>query len=138
MGQYYIAVNLDKKQYLHPHRFDDGMKLAEFSMTDGRTMTALALLLADGNGRGGGDVRPEHELIGSWAGDRIVIAGDYADKGKFVDNPEEKVILDDDEPDDEPRTLGELNIATIAMGKWEDISYSVRSVMEAAEMYEGR
>jgi hypothetical protein len=44
------------------------------------TATALFLLLANSNGRGGGDARP-HDLIGHWAGDRILIQGDYAEKG---------------------------------------------------------
>ncbi len=48
-------------------------------------MTALAILLADGNGRGGGDLKSERGIIGSWVGDRIVIAGDYADPGKFME-----------------------------------------------------
>jgi hypothetical protein len=87
MGQYYLIVNLDKKQYLHPHRFGDGLKLLEFGCSATGTLTALAILLADGNGRGGGDLRSENPVIGSWAGDRIVIAGDYADEGKFTGDP---------------------------------------------------
>ena len=51
------------------------------------TLTALAILLANGNNRGGGDLHSDHPIIGSWAGDRIVIAGDYADDGKFTDDP---------------------------------------------------
>jgi len=46
-------------------------------------MAGLAVLLADGNGRGGGDLRSENPIIGSWAGDRVVIAGDYADEGNW-------------------------------------------------------
>jgi hypothetical protein len=42
------------------------------------------VLLADGNGRGGGDLHSEHPIIGSWSGDRIVVAGDYADENKFL------------------------------------------------------
>ena len=84
MGQYYYVVNLDKRQYLHPHKFCDGLKLLEFGCSMEGTMTGLAILLADGNNRGGGDLRSEHPIIGSWAGDRIVIAGDYADPHKFV------------------------------------------------------
>ena len=79
MGQYYKIVNIDKKQFLHPHTFGDGLKLLEFGCSAPGTMTALAVLLADGNNRGGGDLRSDHPLIGSWAGDRIVVAGDYAD-----------------------------------------------------------
>lgn len=79
MGQYYYVINIDKKQYLHPHRFGDGLKLLEFGCSGNGTMTALAILLADGNGRGSGDLHSDKAIIGSWAGDRIVIGGDYAD-----------------------------------------------------------
>lgn len=85
MGQYYIIVNLDKKQYLRPTAFGDGLKLMEFGASSAGTMLALAVLLASGNGRGGGDLHcPEDTpLVGSWAGDRIVITGDYADNGLY-------------------------------------------------------
>lgn len=84
MGQYYKIVNVKKRQYLNPHMFNDGMKLMEFGMSAGGTLTALAVLLADGNGRGGGDLNSDNDIIGSWAGDPIVVAGDYADPGKFL------------------------------------------------------
>ena len=84
MGQYYLVVNLDKRQYLHPHDCLDGMKLMEFAGGNCGTMACLVVLLADGNGRGGGDLDSDDPLIGSWAGDRIVVAGDYADDGKFL------------------------------------------------------
>ncbi len=83
MGQYYRIVNLDKREYIKPHDFAEGAKLLEFGCDGGSTMTALAILLADGNGRGGGDLKSDDPIIGSWAGDRIVIAGDYADPGKW-------------------------------------------------------
>jgi hypothetical protein len=87
MGQYYLIVNLDKKQFLHPHKCGDGLKLLEFGCGGIGTLTALAILLADGNGRGGGDLHSQHPVIGSWAGDRIIITGDYADDGKFTNDP---------------------------------------------------
>ena len=84
MGQYYKIVNLDKREYLHPHNFGDGAKLWEFGSSGMGTMFGLALLLANGNGQGGGDFqvrRPEDlELVGRWAGDRIVVVGDYANE----------------------------------------------------------
>ena len=91
MGQYFKIVNLDKKQFLNPHAFGNGLKLCEFGASV--TMMGLAALLSDGNGRGGGDLHvPEDNpfagMVGSWAGDRIVITGDYADEGRFTDNPE--------------------------------------------------
>ena len=81
MGQCYRIVNIDKKEYLNPYVFGDGAKLLEFGSSGSGTMCALACLLANSNNRGGGDLRSENPLIGSWAGDRIVIAGDYAIKG---------------------------------------------------------
>ena len=112
MGQYYFIVNLDKKEFIRPHRFDDGLKLMEFGCSGEGTMTALAILCADGNGLGGGDIcrtvtgktriksceeishswerdGKQHHIVvpkiaGRWAGDRIVIAGDYAEPGSHM------------------------------------------------------
>lgn len=86
MGQSYYIVNVDKEQFIRPHKFGDGYKLLEFGPSGHGTMLALSVLLADGNGRGGGDLQGVEDLdiVGSWAGDRIVIAGDYADGGHFV------------------------------------------------------
>jgi hypothetical protein len=89
MGQYYKIVNIKKKQYIKPDTFGDGSKLMEFSMSASGVLAGLAILLADGNGRGGGDLHSENDIIGSWAGDNIVIAGDYADAGKFVKEPDQ-------------------------------------------------
>ncbi len=83
MGQYHYVVNLDKRQFLMPHRFGDGLKLLEFASSSYGTLAALALVLAastdGGQGRGGGDPHEPHPLIGSWAGDRLAIVGDYAE-----------------------------------------------------------
>ena len=82
MGQYHIIVNLDKKQYIQPWDFDNGAKLMEFGASGwGSAANALCVLLAEQSaqgGRGGGDMRYDNGLVGSWAGDRITIAGDYA------------------------------------------------------------
>ena len=82
MGQYHYIVNLTKKEFLHPHHLDDGLKLREFS-SGGLSIQGLTLLLASSNGLGGGDFRISEEfdhISGRWAGDQIVIAGDYDDK----------------------------------------------------------
>ena len=86
MGQYYKVVNTTKKQVMIPHSFGSGAKLMEFSSDSMSIMQGLAVLLADGNGRGGGDLGSSNSIVGSWAGDQIVVAGDYADEGKFVDD----------------------------------------------------
>ena len=76
MGQYYLVVNLDKKQYMCNHDFGGNIKLCEHG---DMILDCLVALLADGNGKGGGDIRSENPIIGSWAGDRIMFAGEYAD-----------------------------------------------------------
>jgi len=120
MGQYYRVVNLDKKQFLRPHAFGNGAKLMEFGSSAQGTMTALAVLLASGNGRGGGDARSDNSLIGSWAGDRIVITGDYADEGLFVTLTEEEVVRwAAKEGESDPN---EHNLYSVATVLYEDIS----------------
>lgn len=89
MGQYYYVVNMDKQQYLHPHRFDDGLKATELA-SGYNTMRALALLLTRSDEGGGGDFRNDNMgIVGSWAGDKIWIVGDY-DSSKLYEkcNPE--------------------------------------------------
>ena len=65
MGQYYKIVNVKKKQYLTPHTFGDGAKLMEFGMSANGVLAGLAILLADGNGRGGGDLNSDNPIVGS-------------------------------------------------------------------------
>jgi hypothetical protein len=78
MGQYHKVYNLDKQEFIHPHRINNGLKLYEQVGHISSTSTALFALLANSNAQGGGDF-PAHDLIGRWAGDRILIQGDYAD-----------------------------------------------------------
>jgi hypothetical protein len=112
MGQYYYVVNLTKKQFIDPSAFNDLLKLCEFVPYGKGTMMALGVLLCSGNGQGGGDilsnafVKEEKKyikkeittypdvskfnspLFGSWAGDQIVIAGDYDEHGKYLTETE--------------------------------------------------
>lgn len=69
---------------------DCGIKLMEQVGFEKSPADALFLLLANSNGRGGGDAQP-HPLVGSWAGDKIVVQGDYAEPGDkgFIDNTNE-------------------------------------------------
>lgn len=90
MGQYHVVVNLTKREFLNPHKMGDGLKLMEMS-GDGGVATALVVLLAVSNGRGGGDA-PEtridgERIAGRWGADRIVVVGDYAERGDFRVRP---------------------------------------------------
>lgn len=97
MGQYYLICNLDKRQVLSPSQFGSGQKLKEFGYDGNSVLLGLALLTASGNGRGGGDIcrtvrnragkflRIEvPEISGTWAGDRIVTAGDDGPPCQYV------------------------------------------------------
>ncbi len=105
MGQYWKVVNLDKREYVMPHRLGSGLKLWEQLANSPGTGEALIVLCAAmPEARGGGDfdldsnwhgpervdmsregpVVPEyqeiaHRTIGRWAGDRIALVGDYAE-----------------------------------------------------------
>ena len=79
MGQYWIPVNLDKREYVDPHKLGTGLKLWEQIANHPSTGVALLILCAAmPEARGGGDLEPD-PIIGRWAGDRIAIIGDYAE-----------------------------------------------------------
>jgi len=90
MGQYHCIVNLDKHEFLNPWDMGEGAKLMEWGYGSGTMLTALAILLAVSNGRGGGDYHADEqdpslgEWVGRWGGDRIAVVGDYAEDGDLA------------------------------------------------------
>ena len=86
MGQYHRIVNTTKKEFLHPHKMGAGLKFLEWTFSE-NYMTAFALLLSADNGKGLGDHKAHvggGTIAGSWAGDNIVIAGDYGEENVEV------------------------------------------------------
>jgi hypothetical protein len=67
MGQYYRPVSIEKSENVYSHDYKMGMKLMEHSWVPNEFVRAVESLIAEG---------------GRWFGDRIVWAGDYADKEK--------------------------------------------------------
>lgn len=90
MGQYHKVYNIDRKEFIHPHSIDCGLKLVEQMGFRGSTADALFLLVANSNGRGGGDVG-YHHMVGRWAGDRIVVQGDYSEVDDKAHIPEDQL-----------------------------------------------
>ena len=82
--QFHLIVNLDKQEYLDPDAFGDGRTLLEFASGSSFVLTALAWLCAEDNGKGDGDA-PADPLVGSWARDRVVVAGDYGSVDPLLD-----------------------------------------------------
>lgn len=106
MGQYWLPVNLDKKEFIDPHKLGVGLKLGEQLGSGHGTPDAMFILLAAmKERRGGGDfdwdtnyygpertmahhsgapVEEEYNVvakrtIGRWVGDRVAVIGDYAE-----------------------------------------------------------
>ena len=80
MGQYHLTVNLDKKEFLMPHKLGVGLKLREQTGIGNSIPDALFMLLVCSNGKGGGDFQDnQNNVVGRWAGDRIAVVGDYAE-----------------------------------------------------------
>jgi hypothetical protein len=119
MGQYHIVINLDKKEFIHPHEIGNGLKLHEQCGWRYSTATVLTMLLAASNGRGGGDFS-EHPLVGSWAGNRIAFIGDYAE---VTDIPGE------DAPSIYNQCSYNHKVSSKESQKWKNISSRVREMM---------
>ena len=83
MGQYFVAVNLDRREFVHPWQVGSGAKLWEICANP--MAGALAYLLRQSSQTGGGDIAdPESaEHAGRWAGDRVILVGDYDDSGFY-------------------------------------------------------
>src|SRR5438309_11765271 len=89
MGQYFTAINLDKKEMVCPWCVGDGAKLWEWAANSKGAIFTLLLRKSDEGG--GGDFYGYHKgcdeggpircalspITGRWAGDRIALVGDY-------------------------------------------------------------
>jgi hypothetical protein len=62
VGEYWKPINVTKREYLHPHDFDCGMKLCEWSCPGSPVMSAMGQLMASGR----------------WSSDDLIVFGsDY-------------------------------------------------------------
>ncbi|PJI06559.1 MULTISPECIES: hypothetical protein [Clostridium] len=69
MGQYFIAVNISKGEFLEPHDYDSFSKLMEHSYRPNDFMCAVEGLL---------------QPNGTWYKDKVVWAGDYSENGLYT------------------------------------------------------
>lgn len=87
MGQYFRAVNLDKKEFVDPWAIGGVAKLIEWCANNQAGI--FPFLLRQSNEGGGGDIQKEYATAGRWAGDRITLVGDY-DESKLWETVEHK------------------------------------------------
>ena len=83
MGQYFLYANTTKKEYFHPHDIGGGAKAVEQFGSEGPNLLTYLLIKSDGSG--GGDVRNGGEFLGRWAGDNVIVVGDYDSSGVYQD-----------------------------------------------------
>jgi hypothetical protein len=86
------------------------------------TMFALAMLLSDGFRD-----KTDDPMIGSWAGDQIVIAGDYAKNGRFTNSSDKNLY------EKVRETLNNAAVKHNEPGLYKDISNEVRRAIEMVE-----
>jgi hypothetical protein len=78
----YILVNLTKKEFIDPQHLGDKYNPKQF-LEKGSTLGQALLLLVTSQPekRGYGDLRltdPLRPVIGRWAGDEVILIGEYA------------------------------------------------------------
>lgn len=89
MGQYFAAVNTDKKEFVCPWCVGGVAKLWEWAANPWGAVFTLLLRKSDEGGGGdyygyhrgcneGGPIRCRvNPVVGRWAGDRVALVGDY-------------------------------------------------------------
>ena len=77
MGQYHNIVSMNGNEFLQPYKLGCGLKAWE--QTAGGIPAALTLLLAANPGNMPADIG-HHPMAGHWAGHRLLVVGDYAEK----------------------------------------------------------
>ena len=88
MGQYHKLINVTKKEFVHPHNLDTGLKQWEHTRIGKKGLDFIQYLLTmTSPGNGGGDL-PFTTISGRWAGDIVMIVGDYTDWKRFPQFPE--------------------------------------------------
>lgn len=110
MGQYFIIVNADKQQFFNPTAFGEANKLGGV-IRNKLTTWATSLLIT-----WTAALHRPSELLGSWHGDKIYLAGDYEQA--------DTAGLQTSTPDEPERNLFQL-----AFAEYTDISYELIALL---------
>ena len=94
MGQYFIAVNKTKKEYVTAWEIGGGAKLWEWCANPNAGI--FPYLFRRSNESGGGDVHysvPNPHYAGRWAGDEVYLVGDYDSSDLYAKAKDEYVNI---------------------------------------------
>jgi hypothetical protein len=115
MGQYYLAVNKKKREYICPWCLGGLAKLFEWSAN--RQAAVFPALLAKTDGDGGGDpdwTDPNVQTVfGRWAGDPVYLVGDYDSSGLYKEAQDSYTNISEEVGETVEKFLGD------APGTWE-------------------
>ena len=75
-SEFFIAVNSERKEFLHPHAFGDGMTLMEIVGGSWGFLAGLAILMKRG--------APDNGLVGAWANNRVQLVGDHGSESLYT------------------------------------------------------
>lgn len=76
MGQYFVAVNETKREYVCPWEIGYVAKFWEWCCN--YSSSIFPYLLRKSDESGGGDINPDEvTYAGRWAGDKVSLVGDY-------------------------------------------------------------
>lgn len=140
MGQYYVAANLTKREFLNPHRLGSMAKLVEMFYSDWFSKALLAALAL------GDWTLPDHPFVGRWAGDQVILVGDYMgfdyvsrliSEGKLSLPSWVLEGLVKEEQADEDSEYGRPSFYTFVMKNFKDISVEAIKFIYRVEPEEG-
>ena len=111
MGQYHILVNYDKKEVVETYGLGLGAKQVEqLGAFKGTIADAMYLLVMTSPARGGGDL-PLTSVSGRWAGDRVMIVGDYTEDSDVPSIPNASTLYGGDYADITNEVADALKVA---------------------------
>jgi hypothetical protein len=122
MGQMYLAVSLSKREYLDPFRFSGATKLGEIFASRGFAgLLSVAIAIPDWS-------VAEHPFVGRWAGDQVILVGDFMDWG-YVSH-----LIEEGKADLPSWLINELKEGYIPPEEGEDVSSYWRRVRQMGGM----
>lgn len=111
MGQYHLLVNYDKKECVEPYGLGLGAKQVEqLGAFKGTIADAMYLLVMTSPARGGGDL-PRTNVSGRWAGDRVMIVGDYTEDSDVPSIPQASYLYGNEYTDISNEVAEALQVA---------------------------